>query len=133
MSGKPVTGADLLAVGERIVNLERLYNVRQGLTRADDRLPARFTTEPAPLYEYEEDAATGEMTRSAEPIRHGLLHDFDAMLDRAYDLRGWTCDGIPTSETLARFGGSLSHVEGEPGKQNPLRGRHGKPLEGQRP
>ena len=102
--GRPVTGADLLAIGERIVNLERLYNVRQGLSRADDHLPARFTTEPAPLYEYEEDAATGEMARSAEPIRYGLLHDFDAMLDRYYDLRGWTRDGIPTNETLERVG-----------------------------
>lgn len=103
-AGRPVTGADLLLVGERIVNLERLYNVRQGLSRADDRLPARFTAEPAPLYEYEEDPATGEMTRSAEPIRYGLLHDFDAMLDRYYDLRGWTRDGVPTAETLARLG-----------------------------
>ena len=102
--GRPVTGGDLLAAGERIVNLERLYNVRQGLSRADDYLPARFTTEPAPLYEYEEDAATGEMTRSAEPIRYGLLYDFDAMLDRYYDLRGWTRDGAPTAETLARVG-----------------------------
>jgi aldehyde:ferredoxin oxidoreductase len=102
--GRPVTGADLLAVGERIVNLERLYNVRQGLSRADDRLPARFTTEPAPLYWYEEDPATGQMTRSEEPIRHGILQDFDAMLDRYYDLRGWTRDGLPTPETLARVG-----------------------------
>jgi aldehyde:ferredoxin oxidoreductase len=102
--GRPVTGADLLAVGERIVNLERLYNVRQGLSRADDRLPARFTTEPAPLYWYEEDPATGEMVRSEAPIRHGLLHDFDAMLDRYYDLRGWTRDGLPTPETLTRVG-----------------------------
>ncbi|HEX9118408.1 MAG TPA: aldehyde ferredoxin oxidoreductase family protein, partial [Anaerolineae bacterium] len=102
--GRPVTGADLLRVGERIVNLERLYNVRQGLSRKDDRLPARFTTEPAPLYAYEEDPATGELARSAEPIRHGLLHDFEAMLDRYYDLRGWSRGGIPTAETLARVG-----------------------------
>jgi aldehyde:ferredoxin oxidoreductase len=101
--GRPVTGADLMAVGERIVNLERLYNVREGLSRKDDHLPARFTTEPAPLYWYEEDAA-GEMTRSAEPIRYGLLHDFEAMLDRYYDLRGWSRDGVPTAETLARVG-----------------------------
>lgn len=102
--GRPVTGADLLHVGERIVNLERLYNVRQGLSRTDDRLPARFTTEPAPLYEYEEVADTGEMARSADPIRYGLLHDFDAMLDRYYHLRGWTRDGLPMAETLARLG-----------------------------
>ena len=102
--GRPVTGADLLAVGERIVNLERMYNVRQGLSRKDDRLPSRFTEEPAPLYEYTEDPATGEMTRSPEPIRYGLLYDFDAMLDRYYDLRGWTRDGVPESQTLARVG-----------------------------
>ncbi len=102
--GKPVTGADLLAVGERIVNLERMYNVRQGLSRADDHLPRRFTEEPAPLYEFEEDPATGQMRQSAEPIRYGLLHDFDAMLDRYYALRGWDGDGIPRPETLRRLG-----------------------------
>ena len=102
--GHPVTGADLLAVGERIVNLERMYNVRQGLARADDRLPPRFTEEPAPLYEFEPDPVTGELARSAEPLRYGLLHDFDAMLDRYYDLRGWSRDGIPTAETLRRVG-----------------------------
>jgi aldehyde:ferredoxin oxidoreductase len=102
--GHPVTGADLLAVGERIVNLERMYNVRQGLARADDRLPPRFIEEPAPLYEFEPDPVTGELARSAEPLRYGLLHDFDAMLDRYYDLRGWSRDGIPTAETLRRVG-----------------------------
>ena len=101
--GRPVTGADLLTVGERIVNLERMYNVRQGLSRADDRLPLRFTEEPAPLYEFEEDPATGEMHQSAEPIRYGLLHDFDGMLDRYYDLRGWQRNGIPRPETLRRL------------------------------
>jgi len=101
--GRPVTGADLLEIGERIVNLERMYNVRQGLSRADDRLPPRFTEEPAPLYEFVEDPATGEMRRSAEPLRYGLIYDFDAMLDRYYDLRGWSRDGVPTRATLARL------------------------------
>ena len=94
-------------MGERIVNLERLYNVRLGLSRKDDHLPARFTTEPAPLYDYEEDPETGEMVRSAEPIQYGLLYDFEAMLDRYYDLRGWTRDGVPMPETLARLGLTL--------------------------
>ncbi|MCX6028886.1 MAG: aldehyde ferredoxin oxidoreductase family protein [Chloroflexi bacterium] len=101
--GKPVTGADLLEVGERIVNLERMYNVRQGLSRADDHLPRRFTEEPAPLYEFEEDPITGQLRQSPEPIRYGLLHDFDAMLDRYYALRGWDGDGIPRPETLRRL------------------------------
>lgn len=102
--GRPLTGADLLAIGERIVNLERMYNVRQGLSRADDYLPARFTEEAAPLYEFEPDPASGEMRRSAEPLRYGRLANFDGMLDRYYDLRGWSRAGIPTEATLRRLG-----------------------------
>ncbi|MBU1877748.1 MAG: aldehyde ferredoxin oxidoreductase C-terminal domain-containing protein, partial [Chloroflexi bacterium] len=79
--GRPVSADELLTAGERIVNLERLYNVRLGLSRADDRLPARFTTETLPALD-------------------GRLHDFDAMLDRYYRLRGWDATGIPTPETL---------------------------------
>lgn len=100
----PVTGTDLLNIGERIVNLERMYNVREGLNRMDDYLPQRFTKEPAPLYEYTLDSEKDEMIRSEKPIKVGELKDFDAMLDRYYDLRGWTHDGIPTPETLKRLG-----------------------------
>jgi aldehyde:ferredoxin oxidoreductase len=102
--GRPLTGADLLAMGERIVNLERMYNVRQGLSRADDALPRRFIEEVAPLYEFEPDPASGEMRRLDEPLRYGRLENFDAMLDRYYDLRGWDRAGIPTESTLRRLG-----------------------------
>lgn len=101
---KPVVGQDLLTIGERIVNLERMFNIREGLSRADDRLPRRFTEERAPLYEFEPDPDTGEMHQSEEPLRYGLIEDFDAMLDRYYDLRGWSRDGVPTVETLRRLG-----------------------------
>ncbi len=99
---------DLLLIGERIVNLERMYNVREGLARADDYLPRRFTEEIAPLHEFVPDAETGEMTRSAEPIMYGKIEDFGAMLDRYYDLRGWSRDGIPMMETLKRLGLSFT-------------------------
>lgn len=102
--GEPVTGRDLLEIGERIVNLERMFNVREGFGRQQDHLPRRFTEEPAPLYEYDLDPATGEMRRSEEPIRVGLIKDFEGMLDRYYDLRGWTREGVPTPETLRRLG-----------------------------
>jgi aldehyde:ferredoxin oxidoreductase len=101
---EPITGEDLLAIGERIVNLERMYNVREGLDREQDRLPRRFTEEPAPLYDFEINPSTGEMERSEKPIRVGEIKDFDSMLDRYYDLRGWSRDGIPTPETLQRLG-----------------------------
>ncbi len=100
---RDVTGRDLLTAGERIVNLERLYNVRLGLSRADDHLPARFTGEPLPIYTFERDPVTGESRRSPEPVHVGRLNDFEAMLDRYYRLRGWTPTGIPTPETLHRL------------------------------
>ncbi len=102
--GWEVSGAEMLAAGERIVNLERLYNVRLGLSRAHDRLPERFTAEPLPVYAWEGNAATGELRPSPQPVHVGLVRDFEAMLDRYYRLRGWDENGVPTPETLRRLG-----------------------------
>lgn len=101
--GIDVTGDALLETGERIVNLERLYNVREGLGRVDDHLPTRFTQEPLPLLANETDPGTRE-THLGGVLRTGRLVDFEAMLDRYYRLRGWSGDGRPTPETLARLG-----------------------------
>ncbi len=95
--GREITAEELLTAGERIVNLERLYNVRLGLSRAADHLPARFTAEPLEIYDFDRDGATGE------PVHIGRLRDFEAMLDRYYRLRGWDENGIPTPETLRRL------------------------------
>lgn len=100
---REVTEQDLLLAGERIVNLERMYNVRHGLSRADDYLPARFTRESVPLYRYQLNATSGEWSASGEPVGYGLVYDLDAMLDRYYSLRGWNRQGIPTPETLRRL------------------------------
>lgn len=102
--GHVITAEQLMTAGERIVNLERLYNVRLGLSRRDDHLPSRFTAESLPIHSYTRDAATGSVVRSAEPVHIGQLHDFEAMLDRYYDLRGWDRNGIPTTETIHRLG-----------------------------
>jgi aldehyde:ferredoxin oxidoreductase len=102
--GEPLTGTDLLEIGERIVNLERLYHVREGLSRADDRLPDRFTEEAVPLFGFERNVETGRLLQSAEPLGHARIYDFEAMLDRYYHLRGWSPDGVPTPATLQRLG-----------------------------
>jgi aldehyde:ferredoxin oxidoreductase len=102
--GRPVDGDELLAAGERIVNLERLYNMRLGLSRADDRLPDRFTSQPLSIHAFDRDESTGETHPSPEPVHVGTLQDFDAMMDRYYRLRGWDENGIPTPETLRRLG-----------------------------
>jgi aldehyde:ferredoxin oxidoreductase len=101
---EPLTGDDLLLIGERIVNLERSYNVRQGLSRTDDQLPRRFLEEAVPLYAFERDPETGGLVQSEKPVGHARLYDFEAMLDRYYRLRGWSRDGIPLPETLRRLG-----------------------------
>jgi aldehyde:ferredoxin oxidoreductase len=99
---REISGGELVKAGERIVNLERLYNVRLGLSRADDRLPSRFTSEPLEVYAITSEAQ-GETHPSSAPVHVGVLRDFEAMLDRYYCLRGWDENGIPTLETLRRL------------------------------
>lgn len=102
--GWEITGAELLAAGERIVNLERLFNVRHGFGREDDMLPRRFTEEPIDVYAWVPEPTTGALRRSEQPIMRGALADLDQMLDRYYHLRGWNTDGVPEPGTLARLG-----------------------------
>jgi len=102
--GCELSGDDLLEVGERIVNLERMYNVRLGLSRADDHLPGRFTSDPLEVYAF---APRGDGTgsvRSVAPVHVGILQNFEGMLDRYYRLRGWDANGVPTADTLRRLG-----------------------------
>jgi aldehyde:ferredoxin oxidoreductase len=80
--------ADLQRVGERIWNLTRLFNLREGFGRADDELPAVFT-------EVVGDGSSTE--RGIDPTT------FDAMLDAYYDARGWDEAGRPTARTLDRL------------------------------
>lgn len=80
--------SDLKTIGERICNLMRAYNALHGITRADDRLPRRFTEEPSPS-----SGAKGEIAHAK------------AMLDTYYALRGWDTErGWPTFATLNRLG-----------------------------
>jgi aldehyde:ferredoxin oxidoreductase len=74
--------ADMVKVGERIVNIERLFNNREGYTRTDDDLPARFL-EPMP-----------------EGNSKGQTFDAKRMLDHYYKMRGWSDEGVPTAEKL---------------------------------
>lgn len=73
--------------GERIWNTERLFNNRAGFTKDDDTLPKRLLEEPAP-------SGAGK----------GRVNELSAMLPEYYELRGWTQDGEPTTQTLSRLG-----------------------------
>lgn len=77
----------LLEVGERIWNMERQFNLAAGFTGADDTLPQRLLKDAA---------KTGPAT--------GKVNELDKMLPEYYQARGWSADGVPTEETVARLG-----------------------------
>jgi aldehyde:ferredoxin oxidoreductase len=90
VTGWDVTVEELERAGERIVNLERLFNVREGVRRPDDVLPWRVMHEPIP------DGPSAGMYCPPEEL--------GAMLDAYYGLRGWDVDGVPTRARLAALG-----------------------------
>ncbi|WP_292423246.1 aldehyde ferredoxin oxidoreductase family protein [Methanoregula sp.] len=79
--------AGLLKTGERIWNLQKLYNIQRGFGRKDDTLPARLLNEPL-----KEGAPTGQVWRP------------EGMLDEYYTLRGWDKEGTPTKEKRRELG-----------------------------
>ena len=101
--GIPVSAGDLLQAGERIVNLERLYNIRHGFDSRLDKLPGRFIEEPLEVYEFTPAGEGKQAGRSETPVMIARINDFDAMLQRYYRLRGWDVDGKPTPDTLERL------------------------------
>ncbi len=78
---------DLMAIGERIWNLERTFNLRAGLTSNDDTLPERFVTEPI-----------------ADGPGQGQVSRVNEMRPEYYHLRGWNENGEPLPETLSALG-----------------------------
>jgi aldehyde:ferredoxin oxidoreductase len=81
-TGLPIDGHSFLKIGERIWNLERLFNIREGFSSKDDTLPPRFSN---PLPE--------------GGSRNRIVH-LDKMLPEYYTLRGWDEDGKPSKERL---------------------------------
>ncbi len=81
------TGDRLRETGERIWNLERLFNLDAGFTAADDTLPDRILNEPA-----------------KDGSAKGKTAELGALLPEYYALRGWDENGVPKAETLRRLG-----------------------------
>jgi len=91
--GKYGSAEYLGLVGEKVYNLERCFNIREGFSRKDDTLPARMYTEPL-----QGGLRDGELYRKP-----------DAIIDEYYEARGWDKNGVPTKATLKRLG--LEKVE----------------------
>jgi aldehyde:ferredoxin oxidoreductase len=86
-TGENLTLEDWNLAGERIWNLERMFNLRAGLGRKDDTLPPRMLKEPL----------SGGMVQ-------GQVVELEPMLEEYYRIRGWDEEGRPKQETLARLG-----------------------------
>jgi aldehyde:ferredoxin oxidoreductase len=87
ITGMSFSTGELIRVGERVWNLERLYNLREGFTREDDTLPPRLLEEPV-----------------ADGPSKGWVNKLEPMLKEYYRARGWDEDGIPRPAKLAELG-----------------------------
>lgn len=96
----PLTPEELLSIGERTVNLERMYNLREGLTAADDYLPERFLKEPITVDVYSGDRLTGLVKTDQ---RRTLVSRLGPMKEEYYALRGWP-GGMPDAAKLESLG-----------------------------
>ncbi len=96
VTGWSMDAADLKLAGERINNMKKAFNIREGWTRADDTLPARVLDEPL----------TDGVARGV----HLTPDDLDMMITAYYDARGWTHDGLIPGSKLHEL--DLSGVVG---------------------
>ncbi|UCB45371.1 MAG: aldehyde ferredoxin oxidoreductase family protein [Spirochaetota bacterium] len=91
ITGWDIDGHELMNIGERAINLQRLFNVREGISREDDQIHERMKKKPDFGFYKDEDRC--------------VIKDFDAMLDEYYDARGWDKKtGRPTKEKLSELG-----------------------------
>jgi aldehyde:ferredoxin oxidoreductase len=77
--------------GQRVDTLTRLFNIREGITKADDILPPKFWQKET----------TGPSQGMAAFIDKA---DFEKSLQKYYLLRGWDAKGVPTEETIEKLG-----------------------------
>ncbi len=88
-TGSSFTPRSLMLAGERIYNLEKLFNVREGFTKENDRLPAKFS-KPSP-----NGGSKGSKVTKKE---------LEKMRVDYYKLRGWDKKGVPTGKKLGELG-----------------------------
>jgi aldehyde:ferredoxin oxidoreductase len=88
VTGIPITTQELKDVGERVCNLKKAFNIREGWTKADDWMPGRVVGDPMP-------SGPGKgVYVKPEELR--------LMIDDYYQARGWTAEGlIPKAKLIA--------------------------------
>ena len=89
-TGIPMTGEELRILGERVCNLKKAFNIREGWTKADDWLPPRVLEDPIP-------SGPGKGTViTPEELRFEI--------DDYYHARGWTREGLIPKSKLIELG-----------------------------
>lgn len=85
--GTDHTADSIVESGERIWNIEKLFNLASGVAPSEDKLPKRLLEEPIP-----------------DGPSKGWTHKLSELLPEYYSLRGWSVEGIPTDERLTTLG-----------------------------
>jgi aldehyde:ferredoxin oxidoreductase len=90
VTGLPMTADEIVLAGERISNLAKIYNLREGLGRESDHVPIRVMNDPI-----QSGVAKGQVVSQ---------EDLDILLDGYYEARGWDNEGIPTKKKIDQLG-----------------------------
>jgi len=89
-TGIDITPEELAQVGERVWNLKKAFNIREGWTKADDWLPDRVLEDPIPSGPSKGSFVTRDELRM--------------LIDDYYQARGWTKDGLIPKSKLIKLG-----------------------------
>lgn len=92
--GTNYTAESMLEAGERIWNIEKIFNLRAGISSEEDKLPKRLLEEPI-----------------KEGPSKGWVHKLDELLPKYYEARGWDTNGVPTKERLEVLGIQDDNIE----------------------
>jgi aldehyde:ferredoxin oxidoreductase len=104
VTGIPMTAKEIAAVGERVVNLKKAFNIREGWTKADDWLPARVFEDPVPS-----GPSAGSFIKPDE---------LRMEIEEYYLARGWTEDGMIPKNKLVELG--LEDIAEQIGVEEPV-------------
>jgi aldehyde:ferredoxin oxidoreductase len=85
--GTEYTAEDILEIGDRIWNIERIFNLEAGILPSEDTLPKRLLEDPIP-----------------DGPSKGWVTKLEEMLPKYYKARGWDENGLPTEEKLIELG-----------------------------
>ena len=89
-TGIKITETEMFEAARRIINMERYYNIREGVEKDADKLPWRLMNEP--------------LRRANGDVHMNSSEEMKVMLEQYYKIREWDSDGRPTRATIKKYG-----------------------------